>query len=63
MMSKTYWKGYHAMKRLAYDYCNADLAYREIYQSNASNEFVKGAERAWRYIKRVGVHNIKDEED
>ena len=55
---KAYWKGYRAMKRLAYDYCNADLAYREIYGSNASNEFVRGAERALRYIKRVGVQNI-----
>lgn len=55
-LSKTYWKGYHAMKRLAYDYCNADKAYMEI--CNCSNEFVKGAECAWRYIKRVGVQNI-----
>lgn len=55
---KTYWKGYRAMKRLAYDYLNADKAYMEIYNSNCSNEFVKGAERAWRYIKRVGVQNI-----
>ena len=55
---KTYWKGYRAMKRLAYDYCNADMAYMEIYNSNCSNEFVKGARRAWRYIKRVGVQNI-----
>lgn len=57
-MSSTYWKGYRAMKRLAYDYCNADKAYREIYNSNTSNEFVKGAERALRYIRRVGVQNI-----
>lgn len=57
-MSKTYWKGYRAMKRLAYDYYNADKAYREIYNSNASDEFVRGAERALRYIKRVGVQNI-----
>ena len=58
MPSKTYWKGYHAMKRLAYDYCNADLAYMEIYNSNASNEFVKGAKRALRHIKKVGVAHI-----
>lgn len=55
---KTYWSGYRTMKRLAYDYCNADRAYMEIYNSNHGNEFVKGAERAWRYIKRVGVMNI-----
>ena len=58
MPSKTYWNGYHAMKRLAYDYGNADLAYMEIYNSDASNEFVKGAERAWRHIKKVGVAHI-----
>lgn len=56
--NKLYWKGYRAMKRLAYDYCNADRAFREIYQSNASDAFVRGAERALRYIRRVGVSNI-----
>lgn len=55
---KTYWKGYRAMKALAYDYGNADMAFREIYNSNCSNTFVRGAERALAYIKRVGVANI-----
>ena len=55
---KTYWKGYREMKRLAYDYMNAEIAFREIYNSNASDEFVAGARRAYRYIKRVGVANI-----
>lgn len=55
---KTYWKGYRAMKRLAYDYGSADRAFREIYNSNASDTFVKGARRALRYIERVGVWNI-----
>lgn len=55
---KEYWKGYRAMKRLAYDYGNADKAYWAIYQSNHSNEYVRGAERAWKYIRRVGVANI-----
>jgi len=55
---KTYWRGYHAMKRLAYDYYDADRAYMEIYNSNASNEFVRGAERARKYIKRIGIRNL-----
>lgn len=55
---KTYWKGYHTMKRLAYDYYDADKAYREIYNSNCSDEFVKGAERALKYIKRIGIRNL-----
>lgn len=55
---KLYWKGYKAMKALAYDYCNAEKAFKEINQSNASNAFVRGAERAYRYIRRVGVQNI-----
>lgn len=53
-----YWKGYRTMKRLAYDYGNADAAYREIYSSNVSDKFVMGAERALRYIRKVGVANI-----
>ena len=55
---KDYWKGYHTMKRLAYNYRNEDLAYMEIFTSNLSHAFVRGAERAWRYIKRIGVQNI-----
>lgn len=55
---KEYWRGYRAMKRLAYDYGNADLAFREIYGSNESDTFVKGAQRALRHIERVGVQNI-----
>lgn len=58
MGNKAYWKGYRAMKRLAYDYANARMAFREIYQSNASNAFVSGARRALAYIERVGVQNI-----
>lgn len=56
--TKTYWKGYRTMKRLAYDYGNAEIAFREIDQSNASNTFVRGAQRAYDYIKRAGVLNI-----
>ena len=56
--ARTYWKGYRAMKRLAYDYGDANRAFSEIYQSNASNTFVAGARRAYEYIKRVGVANI-----
>lgn len=56
--TKEYWTGYRAMKRLAYDYGSAYRAYRDIYNSNASNVFVKGAERAYRYIERVGVAHI-----
>lgn len=55
---KEYWNGYRAMKCLAYEYCNASKAFREIYSSNASNTFVNGARRALRYIERVGVWNI-----
>jgi hypothetical protein len=55
---KEFWKGYRAMKRLAYDYCNADRAFAEIYNSNVSDKFVAGARYALKYIKRVGVANI-----
>ena len=55
---REYWRGYHAMKRRAYDYCNAEKAFSHIYQSNASDTFVKGARRAYKYIMRVGVQNI-----
>ncbi len=56
--NRTYWNGYRTMKRLAYDYCNADKAFMEIYNSNSSDMFVRGARRAYEFIKRVGVQNI-----
>ena len=58
MFTSEYWRGYRVMKRLAYDYYSVKGAFTEIYQSNASNEFVRGAERARRYIERVGLRNL-----
>ena len=55
---KEYWRGYRAMKAHAYDVYDADKAFRDIYNSNEGAYFVRGAERAKRYIERVGIQNI-----
>lgn len=55
---KEYWRGYRTMKAHAYDLYNTAKAFRDIYNSNASEYFVRGAERAKRYIERVGIRNI-----
>lgn len=57
--TREYWKGYRYMKRLSLELWSANKAIQSINDSNASNAFYKGAQRAYRYIKSVGLQYIR----
>ena len=56
---RIYWNGYRYMKRLSSDLWSVSKAYRTIYNSNAGDLFVKGAQRARAYLERVGLQNAR----
>ena len=56
---RIYWNGYRYMKQLSIELWSVPKAYSEIYNSNAGDLFVKGAQRARAYLERVGIRNAR----